>query len=444
MHNCCISHATVLQLGKSETLLEDQTIHVRDGRVVAVDTREPKADGGRLIDARGRLVTPGWVNAHHHFYSALARGMPGVQASTNFLEVLQHLWWRVDRALDLEGVYCSALAGCLEAIRAGTTVVVDHHSSPSCIAGSLEAIGQALTDCSLRGCLAYEVTDRNGPEGAQAGIEENTRFAQACLDDTEGNLRALFGYHASFTLETPTLDACKRAAKDTGVGLHGHLAEGAYDCEASLRAYGRTPIDRLDAAGCLGKGSLVGHGIHLTEAEAEVLAKSGARLAHNPQSNLNNAVGIAALDTFKRLGAPVVLGTDGMTQNLLQEARAGVWAQRQLTGDPRAGFETVLEALLVENPRLAGELFDDGGPTLQPGAPADLVIYDYRPPTSMEAANIRGHLLYGLHEVPVATTIARGRVLMNEGVIEVIDEAAALTRIRNAASKMWARFKELD
>ncbi|MGF1448475.1 MAG: amidohydrolase family protein [Opitutales bacterium] len=441
MHDCCISHATVLQLGKSETLLEDQTIHVREGRIQAIVPEAPGATRGRVLDARGRLVTPGWVNAHHHFYSALARGLPGVRPSTNFLEVLQNLWWRVDRALDLEGVYCSALAGCLDAIRAGTTVIVDHHSSPNCIGGSLDAIGQALSDCGLRGCLAYEVTDRNGPEGALAGIEENVRFAQACANQPEGPLRALFGYHASFTLEPETLQRCDQAA---AVGFHGHLAEGTYDREASQASFGQSSLERLREAGFLGEGSVVGHGIDLTEDEARTLAECGARLAHNPQSNLNNAVGIADLDTYASLGIPIVLGTDGMTQNLLQEARAGVWAQRQLRGDPGAGFTSVVDALLLENPKLAGALFGDAGPTLQVGAPADLAIYDYRPTTQLTSDNLRGHLIYGLHEAAVSTTMAGGRVLMHEGIIEVLDEAAALERCRAAASKMWIRFAELN
>ncbi len=443
MSKIVLKRAALVRLAPNETVAANHSLVVRDGRIEAVapDAALAGTEADTVIDVEGRLVLPGWVNAHNHFYSALACGLAPIAPPTGFRDVLENLWWRLDRCLDREGVYLSALAGSLAAIRAGCTTLIDHHSSPAAIAGSLDAIGEAVTTCGLRACLAYEVSDRDGPEAAAAARAENRRFAARVAADPTGPLRARYGLHAAFTLGPETLTAVGQDLAATGGATHVHLAEGAEDPQQCRAAYGARPSDRLRGTGALPPGSLAVHGVHLDPDEPARLAEAGVWLAYNPQSNLNNAVGVPDLEALEAAGVPLVLGTDGMTQNLLQEARVGVWGQRGRSGDPRAGFTPVLDALLQGNPRLAASLWGDAGPTLAEGAPADLAVYDYRPATPLTPESLRGHLLFGVHEAPVLTTLAHGAILMRDRQVTVVDEPTVLARCRDYADALWARFR---
>ncbi len=238
-------------------------------------------------------TTPGLVCAHHHLYSALARGMPAPpRPARSFTEILELVWWRVDRALDLEMVRGAALLGALEALEAGTTAIVDHHSSPSAIEGSLDVIAQACAEVGVRVLCCYEVTDRNGADGAKAGLAENERFLRA-------GGRGLVGAHAAFTLSDETLDAVCGLAADLGVGVHVHVAEDAVDSAAGARFDGRAD-----------ERWVLAHAVHLER-------PLPGMVVHNPRSNLNNAVGYGRPARFAR----VALGTDGIGADMLEEFR---------------------------------------------------------------------------------------------------------------------------
>ncbi len=211
----------VVALDPPEVLMCD--VVLAGERVVALGTAP---SGVRRHDCRGTLVVPGNVCAHHHLYSALSRGMPfGLSAPRNFTEILQRVWWRLDRALDEASVRASALRGGLDALLAGTTTIVDHHASPNFIDGSLDVIADALAELGVRSVLCYEVTDRDGPERAAAGVAENRRF----LAHPRRLARGMMGAHASFTLSDETLAACADAARAAGAGVHIHVAEDAAD-----------------------------------------------------------------------------------------------------------------------------------------------------------------------------------------------------------------------
>jgi cytosine/adenosine deaminase-related metal-dependent hydrolase len=293
------------------TYLESGYVIVEGEKIAKVGAGPaPEVPGAKRIDAQGFLLTPAFVNAHAHLYSSLARGIFLREFSPkSFGQILEQLWWKLDRALDLEGVYLSALVGGLSHLRRGVSAIFDHHASPNAILGSLSQIKRALSQLGLRGDLCYEVTDRGGPKERDLGIEENVRFAKE--ERIFGRFSSHFGLHASFTLSNETLEKCRREAEPLGLGYHSHLAEGKEDPLDSLQKYGMRTAERLDQFGILKENSILAHGIQLSQAELELLSERKPTIAHNPRSNMNNAVGAAQVEKMVARGIPVALGTDG-------------------------------------------------------------------------------------------------------------------------------------
>jgi putative selenium metabolism protein SsnA len=293
------------------------------GTTAALTTRFPDAD---RWDAEGQLVLPGSICAHTHFYGAFSRGMdlPG-QPPESFPQILERLWWRLDKALTLEDVRYSALVCLVDAIRHGTTTLIDHHASPNAIGGSLDVIGAAVQEAGLRASLCYEVTDRDGKERANAGIDENVRFARRLNQSSAAErpqLAASFGLHASLTLSDETLADCVAAADELGLGFHIHAAEGMSDQKDALRKSGKRVVHRLDDAGILGPKTIAVHCVHVDEGEIERLAETGTWVTHQPRSNMNNAVGVAPVERMLGEGVNVGLGNDGFSNQMFFELKA--------------------------------------------------------------------------------------------------------------------------
>jgi putative selenium metabolism protein SsnA len=437
-----IHNGTILTFGTPCRVLEGQALLIEGDRIARIAPKDAiPGPFDRVIDAGGRVVMPGLVNAHMHFYSTLVRGLGKMAPSATFQEILEHLWWRLDRQLSLDDVEMSAQIILLDAIRKGTTTLVDHHASPHAVMGSLDRIASAVKASGLRACLCYEVSDRDGEAIAREGLEENARFARRCAQEEDPQLRALFGLHAAFTLSDATLDRAAALGLSLGVGFHVHVAEAASDVEANLQRHGLSPVARLQAHGLLGRGSIAAHAVHASEADAEILAATETFVAHNPQSNLNNAVGIADLVGLASRGVRVGLGTDAMTVAMLEEVRVALWAQHLRQENPSCAFMEVASALFVRNPELASQLWGFPVGTLQEGAAADLILVDYHPPTPLDASTVLGHLIFGLSQAQVDTTICAGRVLMEGKRLALdLDEAALAARSRDLARRLWDRF----
>jgi len=444
MHETVILGNGVVATGGSEPqVLTGGAVAWRGERIVAVgpeDGLRRELPGAGYLDARGGLILPGFVNLHHHFYSALARGLdPGVGMRT-FHEVLDRLWWRLDRALDADTVRLSAELSAADCIRWGATTVFDHHASPSFLAGSLELIAGAMEAAGLSAVLCYEVTDRNGRAEAAAGIEENLDFLRAYRDHPR--IRGVFGLHASFTLRDETIaEVAER--RGPGAGCHIHVAEDPLDVEASLRSFGRGPVERLDAVGLLDERALLAHGVHLGPESLDTIAGRDAVLIHHPESNANNGVGRLDPVVAAAHGCLVGLGTDGMSSAMLRALRAAFLAHRGGTGDPGSGF-AILPDLLENNVRVARRFFAEPllG-TLAPQAPADIVVLDAPPPTPIGPENLFGHLVYGASEAPVRHTIARGRVLLEDFRHTTLDPEQLAGRARELSPGLWRRFHAL-
>ena len=437
-----IRGGTLVTLGDPCRVLADHDLLLQGDRIARLaptDTLEGPWD--RVIEAQGKVVMPGLINAHTHFYSTLVRGLGKAAPSRDFAEVLRNLWWRLDRKLTLDDVEASAEVALLDAIRKGTTTLVDHHASPGAARGSLERIARAVHRTGLRACLCYEVSDRDGREAAEQGLEENVAFARSCAGGRDAWLRALFGLHAAFTLSDPTLERAAALGRELGVGFHVHVAEAAIDVAQNRARHGRSPVARLAAHGLLGEGSVAAHAVHVDAGDLELLAEGGAFVAHNPQSNLNNAVGIADVLALTRRGVPVGLGTDAMTVNMLEELRVGLWAQHLGQEDPSAGFAELTGALFVRNPELASRLWGFPVGTLAEGSAADVILVDYDPPTPLDDDSVLGHLVFGISQATVDTTLCSGRVLMEgKQLAPELNEVAVAAHSRELARKLWERF----
>ena len=437
-----IRNGTLVTLGEPCRVLEGHDLLVKGGRIARIaPAGEIPGPFDREIDARGKVVLPGLVNAHMHFYSTLVRGLGKAAPSANFQEILENLWWRLDRKLSLDDVEVSARVILVEAIRRGTTTLVDHHASPGAICGSLGRIAKAVKESGLRSCLCYEVSDRDGAAVTEQGLEENAAFARECAAASDPQLRALFGLHAAFTLSDETLGKAARVGRDLGVGFHVHVAEAASDVAANRAKHGKSSARRLIDHGILGTGSIAAHAVHCDDADKDALAASGAWVVTNPQSNLNNAVGIADVVGLVRRGVPVGLGTDAMTVGMLEELRVGLWAQHLKQENPSCGFLELTGALFVQNPRIASTLWGFPIGTLAEGAAADVILVDYLPPTPLNDATALGHLVFGLSQAVVDTTICGGRVLMYGRRLEIgLDEEALAAESRRLATALWERF----
>jgi len=414
--------------------VEKASLRIEGERIVERGPSLVPAAGEEVLDLEGALVVPGLVNAHTHLYSALARGMPGPEEPPrSFVEILEKVWWRLDRALEEESVYLSGLVGAIEAARSGTTVIFDHHASPSFIRGSLATVRRAVEEVGLRSALCYETTDRNGLEGRDAGIAENRAFLAAGRSTLT---LGMVGAHASFTLSDESLDRLSETVREASSNLHVHVAEDRADVEDCRKRYGKGLVERLKCHGLLGPHAILVHGVHLTEEELQDAQASGAWVIHCPRSNMNNAVGHAPTAAFRR----AALGTDGLDSDMLAEARVAFLGMRDAG---RADAFAAAFDMLVGGHRLAEAFFGLPLGNLETGAPADLVVLDYRPPTPLTPANLAGHLLFGLDRSHVRSTMVAGRFVLRDRRLTTVDEAAVLARTRVAADALWERMQRL-
>ena len=395
-----------------------------------------------FLDASGGVIHPGFINAHMHCYSALVRGFGGKggEPASTFLEVLQRLWWRLDKALTLEDVNVSGLVCLVEAIRCGCTTLLDHHASPRAIPGSLFALGEAVRESGLSACLCYEVSDRDGEEAARQGIRENQEWIHHVARDRDPRLGATFGLHASLTLSDATLARCADAEGSVPWGFHVHVAEGPEDEAQCRREHGISVLERFSRFGLLGPQSLAIHCIHVDEREREILRETGTGVVHNPESNMGNAVGLAPVLGMLAQGIPVGLGTDGYVSDLLRSYALANALAKHGAGDPNAGWAEVPRMLFEHNGTLADRFFPVRRGRLTPGFAADLVVLDYDPPTPLTDRNVNGHLLFGPAAGRVRHTVASGEVLLEDRRLTRLDEREIAARARECALRVWERF----
>ena len=444
-----IHNATVITFDEESRVIQDGAVRIDGVAIGAVGS------SGELLarfpnderwDAGGLLLMPGQICAHTHFYGAFARGMyiPGPPAK-DFPEILERLWWRLDKALDMDGVRSSAEVCLVDAIRNGTTTLIDHHASQRSIDGSLDVIAEAVDESGLRAVLCYEVSDRDGEAAAQAGIRENVRFIRALGNRSESGDRteriaATFGLHASLTLSDETLAQCAGESDS----FHVHVAEHPVDEYDSLAKSGKRVVERLHEYGITGPRSIMAHCIHVDAWETALLRETGTFVTHQPRSNMNNAVGAADITAMLRGDMPVCLGNDGFSNDMFAEMKVADLLQKVAHADPRyLGADKVVEMAVYNNRRLAARFFERPVGIVAPGAYADLILLDYYPTTPLTADNLPWHILFGISGGHVHSTIAHGRVLMRNRELLTMDESEVTARSRAVAADTWQRYWEM-
>jgi putative selenium metabolism protein SsnA len=424
-----LTNARILTFDPANRVLDSGTVEVlADGAIGFV--RGGRALDRRAVDLQGRLLMPALINCHTHLYSTLARGihLPGPPPA-DFPATLKKLWWRLDRALNEEDVYYSALIGLIDSARCGVGTVIDHHSSPNACAGSLDSIERAYYQVGLRGATCYETSDRNGRRGAREGIRENVRFLERVRPGAR--VGGMFGLHAAFTLGDRTLAECVEANRSLGAGFHIHVAEDACD---------RSAVRRLSEAGVLDEKSIAAHCIHIAAAERTLLSRRRVNVAHNPQSNCNNAVGIADLPALFRRGIRVGLGSDGYSPRMWDEFIVATNLQKVRAKDACVGGAEAYAALFSNNREIVKQIWGTEIGRIAPGARADLLVVDYHPPTPIDSSNLPGHLLFGVSNAPVYSLMVDGRWVVRDGHCVNLDEREIAQKATAHAHALWERF----
>ena len=438
MSSLLITNGHLVTLDEENRFIENGSIYIDGNRIVDVgEFAAGSYSADRTVDARGSLVMPGLINAHHHLYSTFARGFtpPGPPAR-NFEENLKNLWWKLDSALDSEDVYYSALLAVMHGARAGCTTIIDHHASPSCCDGSLDQVERAFMDVGLSGCLCYEVSDRNR-DGE--GIEENERYIRKCRESDDDQMAAMFGMHALMTLGTATLERCAEIGHGLDAGFHVHAAEDELDVQVTMKRYGRRIMDRFLDFGIPGAKTIFVHGVHFESRELDLLCSTDSMLVNNPESNMNNGLSVAPILDMLSHGVTVGVGTDGMSSHLISQARAMYLHQRTYHRDPTVAFAEACEILLKNNREICNRLFREPRGALAPGQVADIIIPDYVPFTPLNTDTFYVHLLFGLSFARVRTTIARGQVVVDDGRLPHLDEEAIRAHCAERAPRIWER-----
>lgn len=381
-----------------------RSVTVVDGRVATTAAAE-----AAVLSCPDGDILPGAVCAHTHLYSGLARyGMPPPRLPPkDFVQTLERVWWRLDRAIDGKILRASALDYVARALLAGTTTLIDHHESPYLIEGSLSILAEVCHHLGIRALLCYGATERNfGREEAKRGLAECRRAVTSPL------LRGLVGLHASFTVSDDTVREAGELARELGTVLHVHVAEDRVDVDDARRRGMAGPLERLLSLGAIVPGSILAHGVHLSSEQVRLADSAGCWLVHNPRSNESNRVGYAGnLSAATR----VALGADGWNADMAEEESALLRLAAQ-HGDADIGGR------LAAGHRLVAERFGCAAQALAPGALGDVVV--------RQGGEVR-HVVVG------------GRQVVNDGVLVTGDFDFIAASAKTEATRLWTRLAPL-
>ena len=403
------------------------------GETAAIRGEFPEAE---YVDAKGGVIMPAFINTHEHIYSAMARGLSikGYDPK-GFLEILDGMWWTIDRHLTNEATRQSARVTYLDSIKNGVTTVFDHHASFGEIHDSLFAIEDAAKEFGLRTCLCYEISDRDGMDKAKEAVMENAAWIKHALADDSDMIAGMMGMHAQFTISDETM-ALAAANKPDEVGYHIHVAEGIEDLHHCLKHYGKWIVDRLMDCNILGSKTLLAHCIYVNPHEMELIKETDTMVVHNPESNMGNACGCPPTMEIVHRGILTGLGTDGYTQDMLESYKVANVLHKHHLCDPNAAWSEVPQMLFEGNAKIAGRYFKKPLGILKEGAAADVIVADYIPRTPMTKDNINSHIVFGMTGRSVVTTMCNGKILMKDRELIGVDEEKVLYEVREEAKKL--------
>lgn len=437
-----LGNGKVITRDVSHPLIENGAVVIEGkkiGKIGPLDEIKRAYPDAEFLDAKGGLIMPAFINAHEHIYSAFARGMSiHGYAPKGFLDILDGMWWTIDRNLTLHDTYLSAMATYIDCIKNGVTTIFDHHASFGAISGSLFEIEKAAKETGVRSCLCYEVSDRDGIEKAKASVMENAEFIRHALKEDSGMIAGMMGMHAQFTISDETMELAAKN-KPSEVGYHIHVAEGIEDLHECLKHYGKRIVDRLMDHEILGDKTLLGHCIYINPHEMDLIKETNTMVVHNPESNMGNACGCPPTMELVHRGILTGLGTDGYTHDMMESYKVANVLHKHHLCDPTTAWAEVPQMLFENNAKIAEKYFHTELGALKEGAVADVIIVAYHPLTPLTEDNINGHLLFGVSGHDVVTTVANGKILMKDRTLVNIDEEKVMADCRQAAAALENR-----
>jgi len=440
-----IKNGILVTMDAKQRILEDHCIAIEAGKIVDIDTTsklEKKHSGSEVIDAAGRIVMPGIICSHSHLYGMLLRGAPlNIDPPSDFTQILQRVWWPMDEAMNFEDAYASALVSCLEFAKAGVTTFADTYSGPNSISGVLDHIAKAVEEIGIRGFIAFEATERHSAGEGERGVQENVRFAEKAKPD--GKARPLFSIHASFTVSDQLIRQVKQLSLKHNVPITIHASEGLGDLQHNLENYGKRTVERLNDVGLLGPGVVLAHCVNLDDHEIGLVEKTGTGVAHNPMSNMLNAVGVTPVLKMLKQNITVGLGNDGYIFDMFENMRTAFLLHRVHLRDPNAiDPYTVLEMATINGAKLYGIQNEVG--SIEPGKKADIILI--KPsvlPTPLNRSTVVGHLINTVDGDDVETVLVAGKPVVKNKKLLTFDEDKAQSMAQAAAAKLWDRLKAI-
>jgi len=415
-----------------DPLVEDVDLRITECRISERGRDLAAQPGEQVLELNGATVLPGNVNGHMHLYMSLTAGAPQPpRQPSDYKETLSEVWWNLDRSLDKDAVYLSAAAGAWDAVRCGTTVLFDNHSSLTFVRGALDEVERAIALVGLRANLCYEVTDRAGKGLRDTALEETDRYLSRRRDTPDGcvaQFRGAVGAHASFTLEDRTLERLAAICDRYGVATHLHVGESAEDREISRKRGWQDPVERLLKSGLIRAGSVLAHGVDLNETEFAAVDRAGAWLIHCGRSNMQTGIGRARL---RHWGERAALGTNALDENMWGELRTTYFRGRE--SSPPDLDRRAAARLWFGGYQLARHHFGEAFGSLRPGAPADFIVLDNFQKTPLVTETWLDHLLYDFHPWDIGSVWVGGRRVYASGDGPPVDPKV----LQATAMRLW-------
>jgi len=411
--------------------VERKDIYLNDGKVSF-----NKMSVDKEIDLNGSVVMPGLVNAHHHIYSTLSKGVPVEGPLEDFIGTLEKLWWKLDRVLEKNDVVASTIITLQDCIKQGVSTVFDHHISVPFIQGSLSSMGEVFNKYNLNGVLAFEISDRNGEKIFQDSLDENIEFY--LKNKNNPKLKGTIGMHASFTISDDSLKKIKSKIGDAPI--HIHVAEAKSDVDETIKISGLRVIERLEKFNLLNDNSLIVHGNILNEKELSILKEKNIFMIHNPDSNMNNTLEIKNISETLQKGLTLTIGTDGMTSNMLKSFKNAFLLNRYINQNPDTGWGEANDVLVNSFKIKKAYGFDLG---INEGESVDLIVFDYKPATPFNNDTFLGHFLFGLTESRVRYFFKDNKTLLDDYQLTITEDDDFFEKTTENSKKLFDRFSNL-
>jgi len=440
-----IKNGIVVTMDPNRRILQRHSLVIDDGRVVEIGRTEDlqrRHSNVESVDAAGQIVMPGLVCSHSHLYGLLLRGASlSVAPPSDFTQILQRIWWPLDETMNYEDAYASALVATVEFAKSGVTMFADTYSGPNSISGVLDKICAAVESIGIRSFLAFEVTERHSRDEGLSGVRENTRFAEIIAKKSDSKTNALFSIHASFTVSDELIREVKKAAERFDSPITIHALEGLGDLHHNLETYGKRTIERLSDIGLLGSNVILAHCVQLTAKEIDLIARTKTGVAHNPMSNMLNAVGVSPVQQMIARNVTVGLGNDGYVFDMFENMRTAFLVHRLYGKDPNAiDSYSVLEMATINGAKLYGVEKDVG--SIEVGKKADIILI--RPtilPTPLTPDTAINHIINTVDGDDVEHVFVEGKQIVKNKRLLTFDEQQAQEMSQTAAADVWTRLR---